>query len=96
MLFVISTRVFSVLIGFYFFYNEQRTPGIIIGISGWLLGSLYRRNKFGKADKMDDWNLIWNKERCASYHVLSRYKENRMKILNENFIFKQGNIYPRK
>jgi len=32
---------------------------------------------------MDIWKLIWNKERCASYYVLSRYKENRMTI-NEN------------
>ena len=56
---------------------------IITCISCWLVGLLYRWHKFRKANNMDIWKLIWNKERCASYYVLSRYKENRMTI-NEN------------
>jgi hypothetical protein len=82
-LFVIFIRILSVLIGFYYFYNSQIITSLVLSMIGILISSLYRWYKFGKGDKMDDWNLIWNKERCASYHILGRYKENK-KLINKD------------
>lgn len=75
--FVIGLRIIGlliILILYYIFHNEILVM-ISIGATAWFISLLYRWNRFGHGDKMDDWNLVWNKERCASYHILSRYKE---------------------
>jgi len=72
---VISIRIMISLVGLYYFFHNELLIGISIIVIGWFISLLYRWNRFGHGDKMDDWNLVWNKERCASYHILSRYKE---------------------
>jgi hypothetical protein len=74
-LFIISLRLLVILIGLFYFFHKKLLIGIIIGAIGWFISLFYRWNKFGHGDKMDEWNLLWNKERCISYHILSRYKD---------------------
>jgi len=82
-LIVIAIRTLGILIGIYLFTHHAALNGIIVGFSGWILGSLYRWMKFatsGSTGQMDDHSFLHKQNKTSTYDLLSSYKNKRKKM----------------
>lgn len=73
-------RLIIMGVGLILLFNGQIFNGIIIGIIGWFLGSLYKWIKFGDANKMDDFNLVYKQNKKTTVGLISNYTSMRKKM----------------